>query len=74
MKHLTPDYLEKFKRLYLRLEPENLHMDGEATRSEVIQRERQIKAEWLSLELQVGFRVPYDELEKLIHSQWKQQA
>ena len=68
------DYLQKFEALYFRLEPENLHMDGEATKSQVIQRERQIKREWKALEAELGHKVPYYDLEALLYARWQKQA
>jgi len=74
MKQLSREHFEAFERLYMRLSPENLHMDGEASRSQVIQRERQIKREWKALEAELGHKVPYDDLEALLIARWRKQA
>lgn len=74
MKQLSREHFEAFERLYMRLSPENLHMDGEASRSQVIQRELQIKREWKALEAQVGHKVPYDHIEQLIWDHWRKRA
>lgn len=74
MKPLTKQQLESFERLYLRLEPENLTCDGEASRTEVMYRERQIKREWKALELQVGRKVSHSEVESLIWEAWRKRA
>ncbi len=74
MKPLTKQQLESFECLYLRLEPENLTCDGEASRTEVMHRERQIKREWKALEAQVGYKVPYDQIEQLICDHWRKRA
>lgn len=74
MKPLTKQQLESFERLYLRLEPENLHEDGEASRYMVACKEREIKREWKFLELQVGRKVSYNEVESLIWEAWRKRA
>jgi hypothetical protein len=74
MKPLSKEHFEAFERLYLRLEPENLTCDGEASRTEVMHRERQIKREWKALEAQVGHKVPYDQIEQLIWDHWRKRA
>lgn len=57
---------EQFKRLFYRLEPENLYCDGECSESEARQRERQIMREWKALEKQTRTRVQYDDVERAI--------
>lgn len=74
MKQLSREHFEAFEHLYLRLEPENLTCDGEASRHQVACRERQIKREWKALELQVGHKVPYDHIEQLIWDHWRKRA
>jgi hypothetical protein len=74
MKPLSKEHFEAFERLYLRLEPENLYEDGEASRSVVLWKERQIKREWKALEVQVGHKVPYDQIEQLIWDHWRKRA
>jgi hypothetical protein len=74
MKQLSREHFEAFEHLYLRLEPENLTCDGEASRTEVMYRERQIKREWKALELQVGRKVSHSEVESLIWEAWRKRA
>lgn len=52
----------KFFSLVSRLSPENLHMDGEASKSQVIKRLREIKREWRALEKELGRKVYEDEI------------
>ena len=48
---------EGFLSLVGRLSPENLHMDGEASKTQVKQRLAQIRREWKALEKQAGRKV-----------------
>ena len=52
----------KFFDLVIRLEPENLHRDGEATPSESLSRKRQIDKEWQILETEQGRAVSQGEI------------
>jgi len=45
---------DKFFDLVIRLEPENLHRNGESTQSESTQRANQIQKEWNELEVEQG--------------------
>ena len=47
----------KFFELQMRLEPENLHMDGEATPAQVRSQENRIRKEWKELEKSIGRKV-----------------
>lgn len=53
---------DKFFGLVIRLEPENLHMDGEASPSESRNRENKILREWIKLETNLGRRVEQGEI------------
>lgn len=52
---LTTAVLDKFVQLANKLSPENLHCDGEISRSQAAQRKRQIEAEWRQLEKEAGY-------------------
>ena len=53
---------DRFFDLIIRLEPENLHRDGEATPSESISRKRQIDNEWRTRETEQGRAVSQGEI------------
>ena len=53
---------DRFFDLIIRLEPENLHRDGEATPSESISRKRQIDNKWRTLETEQGRAVSQGEI------------
>lgn len=57
----------KFDELASRLEPENLHCDGEISNAEADERYRQIMIEWHDLEKQIGRKVSEDD----IYNWWK---
>lgn len=59
---LDPVTLDKFLRLASALSPENLHCDGEISRTEAARRGRVLRKEWKTLETQVGRRVTEDEV------------
>lgn len=63
---MTRESFDKFEELYYRLEPENLTCDGEASKTEILYRERRIKAEWRELEKALGRKVKYDEVDELV--------
>ena len=48
------EIMEKFVDLACRLSPENLSCDGEAPRSYINRKLRQIKQEWRELEMKLG--------------------
>ena len=52
----------KFFDIAMRLEPENLTMDGEASKTEVKQRSTFLKKQWRDLEYLVGRKVSEDEI------------
>jgi hypothetical protein len=59
---LTPAMAEQFFALLTRLSPENLYADGERT-ADVAQRiERSLKAQWRSMEADLGRPVSEDEV------------
>jgi len=64
-KTIPNQLFDKFFNLVLRLEPENLHMDGEASPSESRNRENQIIREWMKLETTLGRRVAQGEIFEL---------
>jgi hypothetical protein len=59
---LTPEQLDKFIRLAGALSPENLHCDGEISRTAAKRRERVLRTQWKALETAVGRRVSEDEV------------
>lgn len=59
---MTPELLKAFMNLASRLSPENLHCDGEISRTEARGRERIIRSEWRSLEGKLGRKVSEDEV------------
>ena len=62
MTTLTTQHLNEFFNLAIALEPENLHMDGEATKRQVPTRRRQLEQAWPKLEKSIGQRVRIDEV------------
>ena len=52
----------RFFNLAVSLEPENIWMDGEATKAQAKGREAAIRAEWKALECLVGRTVSEDEV------------
>ena len=54
---ITDELFDKFFALLTALEPENLHMDGEATEHEAISREKALLRQWKFLERYVGKEV-----------------
>ena len=62
MKDLSDALQDKFMDLAMRLEPENLTMDGEASKTEVKQRLTFLKKQWSDLEYLVGRQVTEDEI------------
>ena len=52
----------KFVDIAMKLEPENLTMDGEASKTEVKQRSTFLKKQWRDLEYLVGRKVYEDEI------------
>ncbi len=77
-KDLPEDKKEDFLGLLCRLSPENLCCDGEISKREVNKRHRQIMREWRILEVQVGRKISYDEVEaydiEQIRAGWKIKA
>lgn len=57
---------ERFVALLCRLSPENLHMDGECSKAEAKRRYAEIMRAWKALEAEVGRRVSYEEVERLL--------
>ena len=53
---------DKFFTLLMKLEPENLWMDGEASRAEAGKRETALLNQWGDLEYIVGRQVSQDEI------------
>tara|TARA_R110000851_G_scaffold31439_7_gene85061 strand:- start:239 stop:454 length:216 start_codon:yes stop_codon:yes gene_type:complete len=62
MERLTTEHLNQFFNLAVALEPENLHMDGEATKRQAAARMRQIERAWTKLEKSIGQRVRIDDV------------
>lgn len=57
---LTNELKSKFLSLASALSPENLHCDGEISRTAAMRRKRAIMAEWKTLEKQAGQKVSED--------------
>jgi len=58
---MTDEMKKQFMGLACRLSPENLHCDGEISKTEALRRQRQIMKEWRALEAQLGRTVTEDE-------------
>jgi hypothetical protein len=58
---LSAELTAAFNALSNRLSPENLHCDGEISRTEAKRKEVQIMKEWKELEKQAGRKVTFDE-------------
>jgi hypothetical protein len=63
---LTDDAKQEFLSLASRLSPENLHCDGEVSRTEAKRRQAQIMREWRSLEKRVGRKITEDQVWKWV--------
>ena len=59
---LTDEIMQKFSRLCSRLSPENLHCDGEISKSQANARYKQIMREWKALEAECGQQVSEDDV------------
>jgi hypothetical protein len=59
---LTDDIKTAFMRLSNALSPENLHCDGEISRSAAKRKETQLKAQWRGLEKRIGRKVDEPEV------------
>jgi len=62
MIELSDTLHSKFFDIVMRLEPENLWRDGEASKTEVKQRSTFLKKQWSDLEYLVGRKVSEDEI------------
>ena len=62
MIELSDTLHNKFLDLASMLSPENLHRDGEASKTEVKQRSTFLKKQWSDLEYLVGRKVSEDEI------------
>lgn len=54
---MKTELFNEFFSLIMELEPESLHMDGEATEQQVISREKTLWQKWVRLEKYVGKEV-----------------
>ncbi len=54
---IPEEAFHKFFELQVQLEPERLHMDGEATPAQVRSEETRIRKEWKALEESIGRKV-----------------
>ena len=54
---MKKELFDKFFALLVALEPENLYMDGEATKQVAISREKALRRQWKFLERYVGKEV-----------------
>lgn len=59
---LTEEAKQEFQSLACRLSPENLHCDGEVSRTEAKRRHAQIMREWKALEQRVGRKITEDQV------------
>mgnify|MGYP003655841407 CR=1 FL=1 len=59
---LIQEILDEFFNIAIALEPENLHMDGEATKTMVKNRRRVLANAWTKLEKSIGHRVNKDDV------------
>lgn len=59
---LTPDLYDRFMGVANALSPENLHADGERSRSAAAKLERTLRSRWKTLEGLAGRRVSEDEV------------
>ena len=64
MTEVPRELRQKFVGLECRLSPENLHCDGEISRTQAKKRAAQIRREWRELEKVVGRRVTHEEVDK----------
>ena len=61
---MTNEHFQQFLALLMRLEPENLHRDGEASPKEVRTQERSIRKEWRTLEKKTNQKVTENEIQE----------
>ena len=54
------------------LSPENLHCDGEISRSAAMTKYRHLKAEWREVEKIIGRKVSEEEVENLMYKRWRE--
>lgn len=66
LNNLSESLFKQFDALCSRLSPENLHCDGEISRTEAKRRHTQIMREWRALEKQAGRKVTQEEIESAI--------
>ena len=62
MMNMTRQQHEGFLRLASALSPENLHCDGEISRSAAARKAVQLRKQWRALEAEVGQRVTEDDV------------
>jgi hypothetical protein len=62
MMNMTRQQHEGFLRLASALSPENLHCDGEISRSQAARKERALLKQWRTLEAEVGRKVDESEV------------
>ena len=62
MKDISNALFDKFFNLLMRLEPENIWMDGDASKAEAKKRETAIVNQWRDLEHLVGRQVSQNEI------------
>jgi len=58
---MAPGLKSRFMNLAIQLSPENLHMDGEATKSQVAGRKGALMSQWKKLETLAGREVQFSE-------------
>jgi len=63
MPETEKEFMSAFSTLCGELSPENLHCDGEISRTSAMQKYRAIKAEWRELENKLGRKVSEEEAE-----------
>jgi hypothetical protein len=72
IKDIDQDTFNGFSSLTSQLSPENLHCDGEASKSYVNQKLRTIRKEWKALEKKVGRKVSEHEIEMESIRSWRE--
>jgi hypothetical protein len=70
-KTIPDEVMQKFSHLTSRLSPENLHCDGEISKSQAMVRYRQIMHEWKALEKECGRKVDEDEVWNWQMAKWE---
>ncbi len=65
------ELLDTLDRISCDLSPENLHCDGEISRSAAITKARALRSEWREVENLLGRKVSEDEIETRMMNKWR---